>query len=283
MTDARSWLHARAGQHLPRTARKYQYRTWTGEAKHNMLGGISFLKPAEGTVADQDAEYILIKEKGNQFALLYADLANTPVNTGDKVVATFFQLKDFQGLSSDGSNDPVETLQGGFTSRSIALTGAKTNFPYTWEGRYTSRNLSVTRTWTQIQNPYLHDLIKQMEGIPVDSCRTIADLLVSAKARNLAVFDPVENKSCDEDRMKWPSIAMDVTTTKFTGNVAIRYDRAADTYTIDFRALDGTVDTHDDIHFDGIGDLLLHHIDDGSWKMVAITILKKAAKKREVA
>lgn len=282
MQDAKSWLKERAAQHLPSNARGYKFRTWLGTAVHNMLGGISYLKPAEGTVVDQDDNFTLIKEKGALFAIFSTDLANPKPAIGDKVVATFYQLRDFQGLSSDGSDDPAEQLSSGFSSRTIALTGAKTNFPYTWPDRYTSRSVTVTRNWGSIQNPYLQDLIKQLEGIKVDSCRTIADVLVCAKATNLAVTDPVEEKSCDPDRFLWPAISMDVATAKFTGSVAIRYDRAADAYEVDFLSRDGELETHDNIYFDGIGELLIRKVDEGTWSQVKILTIKAAAKKRAV-
>lgn len=282
MQDAKSWLNARASQHLPRTARRYQFRTWIGEAIHNMLGGITYLRPSEGTVVDQDETFTMIKEKGSMFTVFSTELATPKPAIGDKVVANFYQLRDFQGLSSDGHDDPAETMVGGITCRSFALTGAKTNLPFTWADRYTSRNATVTRNWGFIQNPYLQDLIKQLEDIKVDSCRTIADLLVCAKASNLTIVDPVEAKSWDPDRLLWPSISMDVSTNNFKGNVAIRFDRAADTYEIDFRTIDGAVDIRDGIHFDGLADLLLSKIDDASWANVKILVVKAAAKKRAV-
>ena len=63
--------------------------------------------------------------------------------------------------------------------------------------------------------------------------------------------------------------------------MAIRYDRAADTYALFLTdAASGDASVMDDVHFDELVPTLVDRIDDGSWKQVRVTMVKKAPKAR---
>lgn len=277
--DPRAWLKERVSNHLGSNIRQYTFRSWLGQPKENMLGGLSFLNPSEGKVVEIEDGLVLIKESANKFCIVARDLLTVPVELDSKVKLTFYDLRDFDGSKSDGSEDPA--VNG---CRSMSLTGAKTLMPAIWEERakWGSRNAVVTSSWTSIQNPYLQDLIKQMEGIQVDrsSGRNLVNILVDANGTTPIFIDPPEEYSCNEDKQKWPAIITTVNSAKFRGQVAIRFDRGADTYEIELTPNVGESQTFDTVHFDDLEPILTREIEDGSWQNVKVEILKAAPKKR---
>lgn len=275
MTDAKSWLSDRVRRHLPRNATKYTPRIWTGQPLHNSFAMRTFHEPIEGTVVDQDSDFTLIKKGASTFAVFPNALANHIPAIGDKVKATFYRPRDFQGLLTNGSEDPQSTV--------IVVGAAQTNLPYTWTGRYSARQETVTSLWSPIHNQRLRDMVLALEGTKVDHTRSITDLLVCANAINLKVCDPNADSVNNDDRASWPSLSMDLCTTKFIGSITIRYDQASDGYELELRDQQGTLDNHDNLDAHAIADLLMRKVDDGTWMTVLITVLKKAAKKREVA
>lgn len=277
--DPRTWLKERVSNHLGSNIRKYTFRVWLGQPKENALGGLSFLSPCEGKVVEIADGLVLIKESANKFCAVARDLLTVPVELDSKVKLTFYDLRGFDGLKSDGSDDPAEN-----GCRSFMLTGSKTLMPALWEdrGRLVNRTKGVTSTWATIQNPYLRDLIKQMEGIQVDrsSGRNLVNILVDANGTTPIFIDPPEEASCSEDKQKWPGIITMMNSAKFRGQAAIRYDRGADTYEIELTPNLGESQTFDSVHFEDLEPILKREIDDGSWQNVKVEILKAAPKKR---
>jgi hypothetical protein len=277
--EPRAWLKERVSNHLGSNIRKYTFRSWLGQPKENMLGGLSFLNPSEGKVVEIEDGLVLIKESASKFCTVAKDLLTVPVELDSKVKLTFYDLRGFDGLKSDGSDDPAEC-----GCRSFMLTGAKTVMPALWEdrGSWVNRTKAVTASWTSIQNPYLQDLIKQMEGIRVDrsSGRNLVNILVDANGTTPIFIDPPEEDSCSVDKQNWPAIITTVNSAKFRGQVAIRYDRGADTYEIELTPNLGESQTFDTVHFDDLEPILTREIEDGSWQNVKVEILKAAPKKR---
>ncbi|ABD72062.1 conserved hypothetical protein (plasmid) [Rhodoferax ferrireducens T118] len=279
--DPRAWIQAHIANHLGSNIRQYTWRTWLGQPKVNSLGGLSFLQAAEGKVVEMDDDLILVKTSAKEFCIVAKDLLNAPVEVEAKVKLTFYDLRDFDGLKSDGSDDPST---GG--CKSFMLTGAKTLLPAIWEerGEWSNRAKAVTASWTTIQNPYLRDLIKQLEGTYADSCRgrNLVNVLVDANGTTPIFIDPSEAKSCSEDKEKWPAIITTVNSAKFRGRVAIRYDRGADTYEIELTPNLGEARLFGMVHFDDLQPILVGQIEDDSWQSVNVEILKAAPKKKRV-
>jgi hypothetical protein len=214
-----------------------------------------------------------------------------PVTAGAKVRIEGYQLRRFDGTLADGSEDAA-----GEGVKTITLTGTQTMFPVNWEGRYLGINEKFSAGYRQIQNPYLRDLIKQCEHIPVNGgLRRIVNILVDATGRDLDFVDPPE----EESALVAPAIKVSVATQKFIGQVEIFYNRPDDMYGIrltptplaqlqvappagstaelNMRLGDALIE---DITFDELGDALLVAIDDEKWAEAKVTVLKPAPKKR---
>lgn len=274
--QAIAWVRSVAGNHLPHTARNYRVATYLGLTEHNALGGIATLQPTEGKIVDANDVFTLLKESGSRFVVVHNGLLSQPVSVGDKVRMSFYQLRRFDGSLANGSEDAAV---GGI--RSIALTGAKSIFPVKWEGRYiASENEKFAASFTEIGNPYLRDLITQMEGIPVnDGTRRVVNILIDAGATELRFNDPPEEDSATNP----PAIRCKVKTEKHDGLVEIAYDRANDTYTIKLTPTAGEPQILDWVHFDELGNQLIDGIDDGNWRKAKVTVTKPAPKARTVA
>ncbi len=271
--QAADWLKSIVGAHLPATARRYTWKTFVNEVTYSALGGPRFLSPSEGKVVDMTEEFVAVKEKGSTFVVIERKLLSQEVAIGDKIGLSFYKLKRFDGLNPDGSEDPSV---GGI--RSFMLTGGQTRFPATWEGRHVDRMaLGPNVTPTEIRNPYLRDMITQLEQIPIPGTpRKLVNILTDANPSNLTFNDPAEEDSAIDA----PAVRVDVASAKFTGRVEVRYDRASDTYTVLLTPVIGDAMTLDWIHFDQLGEALLEGIDDGSWLTAKVTMIKAAPKKR---
>lgn len=270
---ARDWIKTVVAPHIGKNIRSFKWSTYTGEMGHNQLGGVIFLQPAEGKVVEKDDEFTLIKTGPANFTVIVTGLLSDPVTVEDKVTVKFYQPRRFDGTAADGSEDP--STNG---SRTIMLTGVKTLFPAKWEGRYLCINERHAATYTEIQNPYLRDMLEQMEAMPVDGgLRHAVNVLVDAGAQDLQFIDPSEADSVDTP----PGLSMRIANGKFAGTLYLGYDRGADTYFLELTRADGSDKRRlDDIHFNELGPRLIEEIDDREWLKARVTITKKAPKKK---
>lgn len=271
--QARIWIKTVVGNHLGRNIRNFKFVAYTGETSHNQLGSVSYLLSAEGKVVEQGEDFTLIKTGPGAFTIVVSKLLSEPVGLEDKVAVTFYKQRRFDGTAADGSED--SSVDG---IRTVMITGVETRFPATWEGRYLGINERFNASYTVIQNPYLRDMITQMEREKVDGgLRYIVNVLVDAGATNLMFTDPVQVESVATP----PGMTVQVANSKFTGSVFVGYDRGADTYFIDLTPGEGG-DTRriDDVHFNELGERLIEAIDDREWLKAKVVITKKAPKKK---
>lgn len=288
---AREWVRSVAANYLGRNIRRYTFSTYVGEISHNSLGGLNYLGPQEGTVAEVSDQFTLLKVSANSFCVILNSLLSQPVNAGAKVRIEGYQLRRFDGSLADGSEDPA-----GEGVKTITLTGTQTMFPVNWEGRYLCINERFAPSYRQIQNPYLRDLIKQCEHLPVNGgLRRIVNILVDANGCDLDFVDPPEEQSA----LVAPAIKVNVATQTFVGLVEVFYNRPDDMYGIRLTptpleqlqvapAAGSGAELNmrlgptliEDITFDELGDALLVAIDDGKWAQAKVTVLKPAPKKR---
>lgn len=274
--SARDWIKTVIGNHVGSNIRRYDWTTYVGELRRNMLGAVAYHLPIEGTVVDANEQFTLVKVSANKFTIILSSLLSEPVVVGSKIAVKFYQVRRFDGTMADGSDDP--SVDG---CRTFTLTGTETLFPVKWEDRYMGVNEKYKDSYREIQNPYLRDLITQMEKIPVNGgMRRIVNVLVDAGATDLDFVDPPEEKSAETP----PAVVATVATKKFTGRVEIAYDRASDTYEIRLTPADGAeADDMTNIHFDELGDALQLAIDDETWMQAKVTVLKAARKPKATA
>lgn len=289
--EAEQWLRSVAINHVGANICRYTWTSYFGEIRHNALGGVTYLSPCEGKVVDASNKFTLVKTGANAFCVVLADLLSQPVNVGDKIALSFYKLKRFDGSAADGSEDAAV---GG--CRTISLTGAETLFPVRWESRHLGINEKFAEQYREIDNPYLRDMLVQMEKLPVnDGYRRVVNVLVDANAKNLDFVDPPEEESAAVP----PAISMDVATGKFVGRIVISYNRAVDYYEI--RLAPTTASqlatplvsgsqaelkmplgeaAFTDLCFDQLGEALQDAIDDEAWKQARVTMIKAAPQKR---
>lgn len=271
--NARDWIKSVIAPHLGKNIRSFKWSTYTGEIGHNQLGGVIFLQPAEGKVVEMDDRFTLIKTGPANFTVIVTSLLSDPVTVDDKVSVKFYQPRRFDGTAADGSED---ASQNG--SRMIMLTGVKTLFPAKWEGRYLCINSRLSEAYTEIQNPYLRDMLSQMEAMPVDSgLRYAINVLVDAGAQDLQFVDPPEANSVETP----PGLTMRIVNCKFAGSLYVGYDRGTDTYFLELTPGDGSDQRRfEGIHFNELGPRLVEEIDDREWLKARVTIIKKAPKRK---
>lgn len=275
--QAQEFLNLNVLANLPANARRYTWRNYLGEDNHNTLGGVSYLTPCAGTVVACDNDFTLVKTGRTSFDVISTHLLSTQVNVGDKLAIKYHQLRRFDGKLADGSEDPA--VNGCI---SYNLTGAFATFPVTWENRYLGVAEKLAHNYQVIQNPYLRDMIKQIEQLSVSmgAARKLVSVLIDAGASQLTFVDPPEAQSCDIP----PAIAMHFAKAKFAGgqpgDFRIEYDRAMDTYTI-IKASAGIVEKMQNVHFPDLPDVIVEALDDGTWAKAQVTVLKRAPAKRE--
>ena len=273
---ARTWLQSILRNHIASNVRNFTWASYFGDTQHNSLGGINYLSNQEGKVVDANDQFTLVKTKPTSFVVVLTSLLSQPVNIGDKIGMSFYKLKRFDGTAADGQEDPSD----GF-SRLIMLTGAKTFFPVKWEGRYLGINERFSESYQEIRNPYLQDMIQQMEDIPVNGgLRRVVNIMTDANPTNLSFNDPLEEDSAVDA----PAIKVHVDTAKHKGQVEISYNRCMDTYSIKLTQDAGSQPLEmDNIHFNQLGEALIDGIDDGEWLKAKVTVIKAAPKKRTAA
>lgn len=283
----KDWLRSVVAAHVGASIRRYEFCSYLGDVRTNVLGGISYLSPQEGKVVEVSDRFTLIKTSANRFCVVLNSLLSLPVVVGDRVRIVGYQLRRFDGTNADGSDDG-----GG----EMTLTGAETRFPCKWEGRYLGIDKKFADGYISIQNPYLQDLLIQMEKISVNGgYRRIVNVLVDAGAKQLQFIDP----PVEESGTTAPAVKAQVATLKFVGEVEIFYNRGDDLYGIrltptpadqlkaplepgsqaERHMLHGPF-SFVDITFDELGDALQVAIDDDAWLKAAVTVLKAAPKKR---
>ncbi len=267
----RSLMREVARDHLAKNIRNYSYSRYDGLAHTNALGGTSYLRPTEGKVVTVIEGHTVVKTAASQFTLVSSELLSQPVRIGDKIGLTFYNLRRFDGTNADGTDDPAA---GGV--KSYSLTGTQTYFPVKWEGRELGINNRFREAYTEIKNPYLQDLIRQLEQIPVNGgLRKIVNVLVDANGRNLRFVDPGGSSA------EKPAILVDVETAKHKGLVDISYDRGADWYCVRLVPADGTPPQDvEPVYVDQLADVLIDGIDDGEWRKATVTMIKAAPKAR---
>ena len=272
-THASTWIKSVIGPYVG-ARQGCSWSAYLGQAQTNSLGGITYLSPCEGKVLEIGEEFTLLKITLKRFLVVANALLDKPVNVGDKVALKFYGLKRFDGTAADGADDPAVG-----NVHSFSLTGAQTLFPVKWPGRYLGINEKFKDNYTEIQNPYLRDMIKQLEDIPANGgLRKLANILVDANATHLTFNDPTEEMSADDA----PAINLMVKSAKFEGGLQIAYDRASDTYTITLQPTDsGQAPTVlENVHFCDLGEVLIDRIDDGAWLLAKVTLVSAAPKKR---
>ncbi len=268
---AREWARTVVGRHIGRNIRRFDLATYVGVAGHNMLGYMAYLGPQEGNVVEVGEQFSLVKTSSNKFLAVLNTLLTQPLVVGEKVRVAGYQLRRFDGTLADGMDDAADASG----CRSTVVGGAETQFPVKWPGRYLGINEKFEASYREIVNPHLQVLIKQLEDMPLDSgFRRVVNCLVDAGGHGLDFVDP----PLEESGSIHPAVRVNVATRKFTGTVAIFYKPFGDLYGIRLHGQGGpeTDKVLDNIGFEELGEALQDSIDDGSWQLARVTVLRRA-------
>jgi hypothetical protein len=132
------------------------------------------------------------------------------------------------------------------------------------------------------------DMIDVIEREAADEIRTVAQMLIDAGALTQPVFfqDVIDPEDIID---KPPTLRFRVSTSKHVGYVEVSYDRAADAFNVsilndDMSVLSRETDVH--IVMEGasdIGKIIMDAVDDGSWRIAPVEILKKAPARKAIA
>lgn len=246
--------------HVPRNSRGFKYRVFDGiPDNRNSLGFIIDPVPCEGKVIEILDDFFLVKIKRTAFCVVAKSLATCLPSVGDTVRITPYARRHFDGQRIDAPTKETRTLPDGteFTTETRVLGGETTRLPV-----------------AEPKCPELAALKQQIEIMPApDGFRTVAHLLVDANAQQFSMLDPAP----DEIIRTPPTIRCHVKTTRFEGWLSIIYDRAMDTYVIEFHQADQRIERIDDVYFDDLGQRLADRIDDGLWRQIKVDILKSKA------
>ncbi len=267
--ESHAFVRAHCVQSLAKNVKQYFVRSYEGGQATSSFGFPIDFGDAVGRIVAHADGYIGIKTSPNRFCVIPTTLCSVIPNVGDDVAVSFYKAMRFDGKRVSGVDD-------GDGSR--YCLGNSTQFPVTWTpdpevGRY-ERDPYGAESKTQISNPYLIDMVRQLEEIKCHDGRLLVSVLRDAYVEGLAFKDPSFDQSWNPDRTLWPAIEMRAR--NHAGdqfNFAIRYNRGNDTYSIDSGG-----DSFDNVHFDELVDVICPILDDDSWRMAKVTITKVARK-----
>ena len=265
---ALDWVRSVVGRHIASNVRRFNISTYLGIPNTNALGYTAYLGPQEGKVVEVGEQFTLFKLSATKFLAVLNSLLTEAASVGDKVRVEGYQLRRFDGSLADGSEDPV--VNG---CRTLVLGGASSLFPAKWPGRFLGINEKFADAYKEIINPYLQDMIKQLEELPIDGGRRrVINCLIDAGASAPVFVDP----SVDKTGEVAPAIRVTVATRKFAGSVELFYSRADDMYSIRLHSdATGSETVLDDITFEVLGEALQDAIDDGAWQLARVTVVAR--------
>lgn len=241
---------------IPKNAGRIHCSYFDDQPLRNAFGLRIDPQPAEGRVVALTDEAFIVKTGRTSFVAVDRMLATLSPTVGDKVRVTPYIRRNFAGerldtpkrencQAADGQSYAVTTVTLGANTLRIPLPVAP-------------------------RCPYLADLVEQLEIMPTpDGLRTVANMLVDAKAKDIEIVDP------DDEHLiaTPPEISFAVDTGKFSGRIAILYDRGYDLYVVELRA-DGTVATRiEEVDVTSLAEVVADLIDDGEWGRIGVEIL----------
>lgn len=253
----RANLGALVADAIPKNAQRIDCTFFDDRPMHNAFAMRVDPRPVEGRVVALTDEAIIVKTGRIAFVAVDRMLATESPAVGTKVRATPYFRRDFSGerldaprqenwINGDGKAHEMNVMVIGSRVARIPLPHKPTN-------------------------PYLADLVEQLEILRTpDSLRTIANMLVDAKAEAIEVVDPAEAHLSDTP----PEISFAVTTKKFTGRIAVLYDDGTMNYAVELRAAGAVAERIANVKVTHLAEILADRIDDGTWRRIHVEMLE---------
>lgn len=257
----RKTLSAIVATHIPRNCRKYYSRYYDSRPMVTALGIGVDPKPCEGKVIAITDEAVIVKSGRTNFEVVDLSLVSQVPDVGAKVIVTPYCRLDFNGERPDKPNRVEHKREDGtscFTT-TVVIGSPRVKLPL-----------------GDLICPYLVDLREQIETLlATDGFRTIANILVDAKATDFTAVDP------DEDDILGtpPTISCNVSTEKNMGRLSIIYDRPSDLYVVELRDDDKCFWRETDVDFTSLAASIEKAIDDGTWRTIKIEVITPPSKR----
>ena len=269
---AKAWLKNNVLSLVPANSRRYTFGDVSLKLGTNMLGLPADLKSIEGTVIHRDDGFYVVKTGRAEFKFVDPSLLKQELDLDSKVRITPYARRRFNGtLLSDP--EKVEDTGTGFISRTYAIGVRHSVIPVA----------EPTTVYSQQMLELLH------HGKCTDGVRVISNLLVDCNAKNFRLQEPPPvDEETGESLGPYvdPQIQFDCTTSKFTGEVTIGVDVAADVYYVDLKKPNagGFLQSHakcEQVYFDRMAEVLENLLCDGNWKFAKVEVLKRAPKRKQ--
>ena len=252
----RANLGALVADTLPKNAQHIDCTFFDDQLPHNVFAMRFDPCPVEGRVVALTDEAIIVKIGRAAFAAIDRAFATQCPSIGTTVRVTPYFRRNFAGERLEAPRRENWTdAQGQTHGMRVMTTG----------GHITRIPLSAKPTC-----PYLADLVEQLEIMRTpDSLRTIANMLVDAKAEAIEIVDPAEEHLSDTP----PEISFAVATEKFTGRVAVLYDDGTMSYAVELRAAGAMAERIANVKVTRRAEVRADRIDDGNWRRLHVEML----------
>ncbi|MDO8277291.1 MAG: hypothetical protein Q7T63_04090 [Burkholderiaceae bacterium] len=262
--NARAWLQANAGNHLPKGTRQYKFNCITTGEVVNMLGLSTDRQAVEGKVVHTEpGVFGIVKPSRTLFTVVDARLLPADLDVGSVVRVTPYQRRRFDGTSFL-EPEKTETLANGIVGRTYVIGAQVSKIPVP----------APTCEYLKAMLELLH------HGKCSDGFRVISNMLVDFNARNISLYEPGAN-----DRPLDPQFRFDCETGKFTGHVRIGLALGEDAYYVELFKIGeqgeyALANSCRNIMFDELAGVLETLLCDGQWKMCKVEVLKAAPRTR---
>jgi len=252
----RANLGALVADSLPENTHSIDCTFFDGLPLRNTFAMRADPRPVEGRVVALTDEAIIVKTGLSAFAAIDRALATLCPSVGATVRVTPYFRRDFAGARLEAPRQGNWTdAQGQTQGMSVmAIGGHTTRIPLPAKPRCA----------------YLADLVEQLEILRTpDSVRTIANMLVDARAQAIEIVDPDDEHLSDTP----PEISFAVTTEKFIGRVAVLYDDGTMSYAVELRANGAVAERIAKVKVTRLAEVLNDRIDDGTWRRIHVEML----------
>lgn len=262
--DARDWLKTVVSAHIPSNATRYRFKVYLDETRENGRIGIQVdLAPQKGRAVELSDDWCLVKTDRTEFFVCARHLLASVPEIGSTVKITPYARRQFDGRRLD---EPDTTVKDGIVSHAFHICR-------------TTSALPIDKAALRCE--HLVGMIRQVEEMKApDGVRRLSQVLIDAGALTgpVAYKDPVE-----EDIIAVPpTLQFRVASRKFEGQLNIVYDRAGDVCRVQLVEPNtaAVVKEVDFVCFSNLAETVVDLVDDGSWKMAQVEVVKAAPKRR---
>lgn len=228
------------------------------------LGFSTDFSPITGKVVSVSPEHDTLVVREGRKAMFYAfsiqNLSQVPT-VGDTVTITPYERRRFNGTKFSEPDEVALDSNEGIISSVTHLSNPISRIP------------GVPST----ASSFLKEMVRQLEVLPADHRRTVAQVLVDSGAWKR----PVIFQDIDDHNHQLPKITFHVELSGTMGTLTILLDRTVDTYTIELQLDDEDPKVYDDVVCEDIATIVNRVlVKDSSWLQDQVTIVKKAVKRK---